>query len=496
MSTPIAASTITRRSVGYQPLSRLPETFHAILDERYQQALIYHPATMTFYEVAWPVAEAVRAWELAGRQLGPLATEERALAERALRVLGERVAARPPAEEDAEEINTRRLRRLAINVTQVCNLRCPMCYATDDQLGAGTYGSDVRFVIPSVPEQAFKRMLEYYPEGVELIQFHGGEPLLHPRGIQRACERINAYCAEHGIEPPVYTVITNGTCLSEEVLDLIERFAIRVTVSLDGTREINDANRPWAPGRSAYDAAVAGLERLKQRKLGPFSIECTISKPHLGVDLRELALHFKSLGAATIHMAPASVSPDHPHWLTPDEVRQMLEQWRDLFDEVMDRYGTREPLYLRSVLGRLTTLRTRHREKHLCPAGTNTIAVDVAGNISACFMFTGQREFQLGRVQGKAQPEEYRARQRRLVQTLLAHPSLCNTCWADGVCGDCSAGQYITGMRAQESYPYSCQYDRLLIERVILGLARLRRDPSAWSQLKANLIAAPEDLSE
>ncbi len=498
MSVPIAASTITRtrRVGGYSPISRLPETFHAILDDRYQQAVIYHPATMAFYEVSRPVAEAVQAWEHTRAGHNMLSPEQQALAERALHTLRGLVARKTPAGEDEEEINTQRLRRLAINVTQVCNLHCPMCYATDDQLGAGTYGSDVKFVIPSVPEQAFKRMLEYYPDGVEMIQFHGGEPLLHPRGISRACERINAYCAERGIEPPVYTVITNGTCMTDEVLDIIERFAIRVTVSLDGTREINDANRPWAAGRSAYDAAVAGLEKLKERNLGPFTIECTISKPHLGVDLRQLAQHFKSLGPTNIHMAPATVSRDHPHWLNPEETRQMLEQWRALFDDVMDRLGTHDPLYLRSVLGRIGTLRTRHREKHLCPAGTNTIAVDVTGNISACFMFTGMREFQLGRVQGRPNADEYRARQAKLMHTLLAHPDLCGTCWADGVCGDCSAGQYITGMREQETYPYSCQYDRLMIERVILGLARLQRNPETWVRFKANLTAAPEDLSE
>jgi uncharacterized protein len=485
-----------RTGILRSPVSTLPETFHAIVDDRRQQYIVYHPATMTFFESSRVAAEAVRAWEHARIQGWALPVEQEKLAQRTLQALENIVIRKSPAAEDEEEINTRRLRRLAINVTQVCNLHCPMCYATDEQVGSGSYGSDVRYVIPSVAERAFKLLLEYYPDGIELIQFHGGEPLLHPRGIAHACERINAYCADKNIQPPVYTVITNGTCMTEEVLDLIERYAIRVTVSLDGTRELNDESRPWAPGRSTYDAVVNGLTKLKERHLDPFSIECTISKLHLGTDLVTLADHFKSLGAANMHIAPAAINQGHPHWLNPIEQEQMLEQWRDLFDAVMDRMGTPDPLYLRSVLGRIEILRKRHREKHLCPAGTNTIAVDVTGNISACFMFTGMHEFQMGRVQGRPQHNQFRERQAHLLQTLLAHPALCTTCWADGVCGDCSASQFITGMREETTYPYNCRYDRLLIERVLLGLARLQRNPETWAQLKTKLGAIPKDIKD
>ncbi|HLZ24840.1 MAG TPA: radical SAM protein [Ktedonobacterales bacterium] len=488
-----AVRRVTSEGATYQPLSAQAETFHVMRSSKYGEAVVYHPATMTFYEVSDAAAAAVQSWEQARLTRSTLDPAADALAQRVLAVLNAMVTRKPPVTEDEEEINTRRLRRLAINVTQVCNLHCPMCYATDDHQGSGTYGSDVRYVVPSVPEQSFRRMIEYYPDGIDMIQFHGGEPLLHPVGIERACASILAYCKANDVEPPAFAVITNGTCFTDQVLDIIARYGIRVTVSLDGMREVNDINRPWAAGRSAYDAAVEGLAKIRARDLGPFTIECTVSKPHLGLNLVQLAEHFQSLGATNIHMAPATVTPEHPHWMTPDEQDQLLDQWRDLFDTVMDRFATPTPLYLRTVLGRISTLSGKHREKHLCPAGTNTIAVDVTGNISACFMFTGMREFQLGRVQGRAQHDQYRQRQDRLMHTLLSHPTLCASCWADGVCGDCSAGQYITNMREQETYPVSCRYDRLLIERVILGLARLQRDPDLWARFKRNYNGAPED---
>ena len=58
---------------------------------------------------------------------------------------------------------------------------------------------------------------------------------------------------------------TNGTFLSDSMLDILSRNNIRVGVSLDGNRQANDRHRRYASGQGSYDTVARSLGRLRER---------------------------------------------------------------------------------------------------------------------------------------------------------------------------------------------------------------------------------------
>ena len=98
------------------------------------------------------------------------------------------------------------------------------------------------------------------------IEFQGGEPLLNFELIRWIVERVSKRNAteERDIS---FVIATNLAILTEEVLEFCAEYEINISTSLDGPRELHNANRPrighsdksgvdGAFGRAACVAAV------------------------------------------------------------------------------------------------------------------------------------------------------------------------------------------------------------------------------------------------
>jgi uncharacterized protein len=59
-----------------------------------------------------------------------------------------------------------------------------------------------------------------------------------------------------------FSVQTNGVLVDESWIQFFAQYEMSASVSLDGPREIHDANRPKANGSGSYDAAVAAIHKL------------------------------------------------------------------------------------------------------------------------------------------------------------------------------------------------------------------------------------------
>src|SRR5690606_30825863 len=96
------------------------------------------------------------------------------------------------------------------------------------------------------------------------VILHGGEPLLAgPRHMTALLDALRA-----GIPPDTrihFELQTNGTLITEEWLDLFEKYRMAVGVSPDGPRTANDRHRLARPSRSSAASAVRGIELLRSR---------------------------------------------------------------------------------------------------------------------------------------------------------------------------------------------------------------------------------------
>lgn len=157
------------------------------------------------------------------------------------------------------------LRCFLVKVASRCNLACDYCYMYEhaDQ----SWVAQPHFLSDEVERAVVVRIAEYVAEsGISNVSvvLHGGEPLL--AGVDRICRfaRDIRTAVPAGVRCDV-SMQTNGVLLTADVLDLLVAADIGVSLSLDGSRGVNDLHRLAPGGASTHAATERSLELLTER---------------------------------------------------------------------------------------------------------------------------------------------------------------------------------------------------------------------------------------
>lgn len=161
-------------------------------------------------------------------------------------------------------------RTFVLKVHGRCNLRCDYCYVYT--MADQGWRSRPRAMSRAVIDQTAFRIAEHAAAhrireiGIVL---HGGEPLL--AGPDVLAYSVAAIRRAVGAGTRLtFDIQTNGLLLDTEFLELFEDLGIRVGLSLDGDRDMNDRHRRGPDGAGSYAAATAAATRLR-RHPGLFS---------------------------------------------------------------------------------------------------------------------------------------------------------------------------------------------------------------------------------
>jgi len=141
-----------------------------------------------------------------------------------------------------------------LKITRLCNLRCSYCHDWRT-------GKDATMPF-SLRAKALHWLITKSAADVVHVILHGGEPtLIGPRGLIGLLA-LQALLMREGQQ--VHTRLqTNATRMSTEVIELLARFDIGVSVSLDGPPEVHDKTRQDARGRSSSDRVRGTIKALR-----------------------------------------------------------------------------------------------------------------------------------------------------------------------------------------------------------------------------------------
>jgi len=298
------------------------------------------------------------------------------------------------------------LQRLVLNVANTCNLDCVYCYAQ-----GGDYGGPRERMSFETGRVALERFFAVYQE-IATLQFFGGEPLLNWKVIRDLCQYGWDLADRLGKPRPVWMLSTNGTVLNEDILRMISDFNIKVTVSCDGPPEITDRLRPMRSGESTSRLISRNIRKMHERTGQPAQIEGTYTALHLREDCRivdVLDYVYKELGVVALHMPPNVLSADGPHNRTdPQGIGpEHLEKLCAIYAEAVATGVVtlaKQPIgsaaLLSSAVEIMEQLVVHQPYEHpvICPAGSDTIAVDSEGSVYPCFMFYRRQDFRLGHI--------------------------------------------------------------------------------------------------
>ena len=144
----------------------------------------------------------------------------------------------------------RQLNHLILQVTQNCNFRCRYCPYTEND------GSDRLHNISKMNSETMKKSIDFFrlhsiDSPSVSIGFYGGEPLLNFEIIKEAMEYSSLVFAGKLLD---FSITTNGTLLTDDILDCLETYNVALTISLDGPKKINDQNRVFVnDNESTFD---------------------------------------------------------------------------------------------------------------------------------------------------------------------------------------------------------------------------------------------------
>ena len=125
---------------------------------------------------------------------------------------------------------------LIVNPTMDCNLGCWYCYESHQR------GSRIsRKIVASVCEHIRYKYLEDKIENLRL-GFFGGEPLLATSEIREIIQFAKSFCEEHDIQLSLH-ITSNGTLVSNKLLEVIGSTPTAFQITLDGGQEQHDSIR-------------------------------------------------------------------------------------------------------------------------------------------------------------------------------------------------------------------------------------------------------------
>lgn len=336
--------------------------------------------------------------------------------------------------------NTGYISRLTINLTNNCNLACRYCYAH-----GGSYECKSDFMSVETAKTVIDRFAANF-RNIYMIQFFGGEPLMNPDTLEFLCSYICQMSAEGKLNPglnerPRMVLMTNFSLLDDRTLEIIIKYGVNVTVSIDGSDEINHITRPMKNGKSHAKIVEENIRRLRAATNGkqPQLIEATYTALHreAGITVYDLLRYFKDeQGMERVHLLPAMVPEfsdcriDDYHFLT-EAAEQILEEHKNgknySFDKLEDNF-----------------VRLKYRQKprrYVCDAGQSQFSVSTDGDVYPCYALAGDASLIMCNVHDEDcfQSDTYMSKRSYYAEQDRMKCEPCVNCFGRMMCHGCMA---------------------------------------------------------
>ncbi len=183
-----------------------------------------------------------------------------------------------------------------MDLTVECNLRCTYCFKEkwtehmEDQVAFDT----VTWLIHSSGSAD--------PH----ISFMGGEPLLRFKLIKKLVPFAKRRARQHGKNISI-SMTTNGTLVTDEVVEFWREWGLGFHTSIDGPPDIQDRNRPMVSGKGSSRLLEKAVPKILDYA-PKTTARCTVTPESAGAVARSYQ-YFRGLGYHDIAARPGRTQP-------------------------------------------------------------------------------------------------------------------------------------------------------------------------------------------
>ncbi|MHB9057524.1 MAG: thioether cross-link-forming SCIFF peptide maturase [Bacillota bacterium] len=345
---------------------------------------------------------------------------------------------------------------LCLNLAHDCNLACRYCFA-----GQGPFGGERRLMPADTARRAIDFLIAASGARRQLeIDFFGGEPLLDREVLFDVVPYAEKQAAGSG-KAFRFTLTTNATPLTDEVIAFLNAHQVALVLSLDGRPAVHDGMRPMRNGRGSYEAVLDGVRRAVASRGGQdYYLRGTYTNRNL--DFTEDVRHLADLGFDRLSLEPVVGLEGDDYSLGPGDLARAEAEYDRLTAYYLGRLEEGRPLiFFHFELEDQNGPCLRKRATG-CGAGHEYLAVTPDGELFPCHQFVGREGFKLGDV--------WRGVDRLdLVRTFASSNVFtkeeCRHCWARFHCGGgCNANAHLINGDIAKPFAAGCRLQKKRLE--------------------------------
>jgi len=165
--------------------------------------------------------------------------------------------------------------RACISLGEKCNLKCAYCHFHNEDNGKLSglpqefSANELIRIVDEIYDYSLENNIEVFKIGI----VGSGEPLLQYRKIKELIQ----YIKTKGYKKLQFYTITNGTILSEEILNFFyeNKDLIKLCFSVDGYEELHNV------GREQFKKVYKGVEKFEAKFKEKPAINCTVHQETL-----------------------------------------------------------------------------------------------------------------------------------------------------------------------------------------------------------------------
>ena len=204
-------------------------------------------------------------------------------------------------------------------VTNACNMDCVYCQANNG------LEKPKDFMSIDIAEKAVNLALSS-PSANMTFEFQGGEPLMNFPVIKHIVEYTEKNKKGKLIN---YTIVTNLTLLTDEMIQFFKEYNISISTSLDGNEILHNLNRTYKDKKETFSDVIKSVDILRKHKINIGAIQTT-TRNSLPL-YKEIINTYKELGFSSIFIRPLTpLGCAYRKWsnigYTPDEFIQFYRK--------------------------------------------------------------------------------------------------------------------------------------------------------------------------
>lgn len=339
-------------------------------------------------------------------------------------------------------------------MTNQCQLRCVYCYAAAGELPSEQLTIEQgRAAIDIVCQNA-----QALGQSQFEISFHGGGEPTYAWRVLRDCV---TYARQKPLSARI-TLTSNGIWSTAQ-REWIRHHIDGLTLSWDGTPELQNRQRPFTAGQGSADVILAHIAELDKYHY-PYSIRMTATNPWPGL-VEGIRFICEYTGCQSIQVEPSFNQGRGGHGLADrDDCLAFAEAFLEAL-EITAQAG-RRLMYSGARLGLVTSA--------FCTAPYNALIVRPGGGLVSCYEVTGAthplaRLSAIGQLQGDELQVVEPARH-HLHALMADRRQQCQGCFCYWSCaGDCYTRTFVDSPEGHQRRGSRCTMNQTITRRMLLN---------------------------